>query len=229
MMETDNLATLLRRQARMAEASASRADLAHHALREALRAGLLAPGERVREDEIAAALGISRTPVREALHRMQARGLLDAAGRGLAVARLDRRQVLELYEMREILEGTAARLAARHAAEAELTLLDRLAAASAAAGAGPEAAAANRRFHRAMQEAAHNRYLLQTLDELDDAIALLGPTTLAEPGRAAAAAGEHAAILAAIVARDADRAEALARAHIRGARDARLLMAEAAR
>src|SRR5215510_6595113 len=88
----------------------SRADFVFETLRDAISEGRIAKGERVREEEIARNLGVSRTPVREALQRLQQRGLLVfGPGRGLAVAELNQQQVIELYAMREILEGSAAR------------------------------------------------------------------------------------------------------------------------
>src|SRR3712207_6471716 len=78
-------------------------------LREALRAGLYRPGDRLREEEVAQRLKVSRTPVREALGRLMTKGFVEpAGGRGLVVRRLDPAEVLELYAMREILEGAAA-------------------------------------------------------------------------------------------------------------------------
>ena len=89
----------------------SRADFVYDSLRDAIWEGRFAHGERLREEEIASALGVSRTPVREALQRLQQRGLLVIGpGRGLMVAQLSKQQVFELYAMREILEGSAARL-----------------------------------------------------------------------------------------------------------------------
>src|SRR5258705_8351677 len=105
----------------------SRADFVFESLRDAIADGRIAVGERVREEEIARDLGVSRTPVREALQRLQQRGLLEfGAGRGLVVAELSQHQVLQLYAMREILEGSAARFAAQHANEAEVDMLHRL-------------------------------------------------------------------------------------------------------
>ena len=73
-------------------------------------------GERLREEELARTLGVSRTPVREALGRLQARGLVEVAPpRGLIVAELDSQKILELYAVREILEGAAARFSAERA------------------------------------------------------------------------------------------------------------------
>ena len=91
----------------------SRADFVYENLRDAISDGRIAGGERVREEEVARNLGVSRTPVREALQRLQQRGLLSfGPTRGLVVAQLSHQQVVELYAMREILEGSAARFAA---------------------------------------------------------------------------------------------------------------------
>ena len=77
---------------------ASRGEFVYRALLEAIRQGRLRQGERIREDEVSERLKVSRTPVREALHRMQTRGLLSlAAGRGLIVSTLSRAQVIELF------------------------------------------------------------------------------------------------------------------------------------
>src|SRR4249920_540024 len=101
----------------------SRADFVYESLRDAISDGRIAAGERVREEEVARNLGVSRTPVREALQRLQQRGLLEiGAGRGLLVASLSQQQVIELYAMRQILEGSAARFAATHATPAEIAL-----------------------------------------------------------------------------------------------------------
>src|ERR1700741_959347 len=105
----------------------SRADFVFESLRDAIWDGRIARGVRIREEEIARNLGVSRTPVREALQRLQQRGLLVVgAGRGLVVAELTHLQVVELYGMREILEGSAARFAARHASDTEIEMLHRL-------------------------------------------------------------------------------------------------------
>src|SRR5262247_4831520 len=105
----------------------SRADFVYESLRDAISDGRIAAGERVREEEVARNLGVSRTPVREALQRLQQRGLLSfGPTRGLVVAQLSHEQVVELYAMREILEGSAARFAAQHASPGEIALLHRL-------------------------------------------------------------------------------------------------------
>ncbi|WP_349368869.1 GntR family transcriptional regulator [Salinarimonas sp.] len=205
----------------------TRGQTVYRAILAAIRARHYRPGDRLREEEVAARLGVSRTPVREALGRLQEKGLVEAAaGRGLAVARLGMQQVLELYAMREELEGAAARFAAQQASPVELDNLVRLNAELAAAEDDAwRAAEINRVFHERLYDAARNRYLSQALDDLQDTVALLPSTTFQVPGRAASAAQEHRALLEALSARDSERAQALAAAHIRAAFRTRLAMA----
>jgi DNA-binding GntR family transcriptional regulator len=201
----------------------SRADLVYDSLRDAIWEGRVARGERIREEDVARSLGVSRTPVREALQRLQRRGLLtNRLGRGLVVAELSRREVIELYAMREILEGSAARFAAQHAAGPEIEIVYRLQRELAEA---PDDALLlvklNRRFHQAIYDAAHNQYLTQALDALHDSLALLHSATFRAPNRRRDSDDEHRRIVAAIERHDADAAEAIARAHIRQAQQTR--------
>jgi DNA-binding GntR family transcriptional regulator len=201
----------------------SRGDFVYDSLRDAIWEGRIARGERVREEEVARSLGVSRTPVREALQRLQRRGLLvNGLGRGLIVAELSKREVIELYAMREILEGSAARFAAQHATGPEIDILYRLQRDLAEA---PDDALLlvklNRRFHQAIYDAAHNQYLTQTLDALHDSMALLHSTTFRAPNRRRESDEEHRRIVAAIERHDADEAEAIAREHIRQAQRTR--------
>ncbi|MGP1396706.1 MAG: GntR family transcriptional regulator [Inquilinaceae bacterium] len=200
------------------------AEEAYLAIREQILAGEIRPGDHLRETELAARLGLSRTPVREALRRLEADGLLvHEPHRGAMVAQLDYQAVTELYLIREVLEGTAAASAAQHASEAEIATLQKLIASQQDAGIDPaEAARLNQVFHRAIHHGAHNRYVVRTLDGLGHAMALLGRTTLSLPGRQAEAQREHEAILNAIAARDAVAADRAAREHIRAAHRARL-------
>src|SRR3954471_3852563 len=153
----------------------SRADFVYDSLRDSISDGTIPGGERVREEEVARNLGVSRTPVREALQRLQQRGILVLGpGRGLLVAQLGHEQVVELYAMREILEGSAARFAAMNASPAEIATLYQLQEElRTAAGDDMLHITLNRRFHQAIYEAAHNRYLTQTLESLHDSFALL--------------------------------------------------------
>ena len=202
----------------------SRADFVYESLRDGIWEGRFAQGERLREEEIGSALGVSRTPVREALQRLQQRGLLTVGlGRGLVVAQLTKTQVIDLYAMREILEGSAARFAAQHAHSTEIDLLHRLQAELADAGDEDPIILIklNRRFHQAIYEAAHNQYLMQTLDALNDSLALLHSSTFRVPTRRAETDMEHRSIVKAIERRDLEAAEAKARNHIRQAQRTR--------
>jgi DNA-binding GntR family transcriptional regulator len=202
---------------------ASAADYAYAALRREIVEGRFAPGRRMREVELAEHLGISRTPTRQALTRLELEGLLDLRPRtGLVVSVLDLDAVEELYEMRAALEGTAASLAAKHASPKDLAALARLIAEGEKLDPEPfKLYRHNRELHDAIHVAAHNRYLGKSLSALQDAIALLGPTTLAEKGRFAVAQAEHAAIVQAISQREGVTAERMARAHVLSALETR--------
>lgn len=193
-------------------------------LRQALRAGIYRPGDRLREQEVAERLKVSRTPVREALGRLAMQGLVEPAGsRGMIVRSLSTGEVLELYAMRELLEGAAARLAAQHASRPEIEAIEELEGEFEEHAAEPaKMAKLNLALHEAITRAARNRYLDGALQELQDAIALLGVTTFSVAGRPSSAAQEHRAIIAAIAERDPDKAEQAARAHIREALRSRL-------
>ncbi len=141
----------------------------------------------------------------------------------MTVTELDHGAVTELYHMREVLEGTAASLAAQHATEAEIAALADIVAREAALdGDSGRLAAHNVSFHNAIYAAAHNRYLLRSLNSLRDSMALLGETTYAVPGRVDAAIAEHRVVVAAIARRDPAAADSAMRAHMRGAQHARL-------
>ncbi|WP_022706399.1 GntR family transcriptional regulator [Paracoccus zeaxanthinifaciens] len=188
-----------------------------------IRDGSLPPGARLRETELAERLGVSRTPVREAIRQLETDGLVTHVPRhGATVRTLDYAEVMELYEMRGVLEGTAARLAARAAAEVELDELIALNDRMAAVESGPEAAELNRLFHATLLDAAKNRFLARSIATLQKGLLILGPTTLADQNRAAEAAAEHAAVLEAMQQRDGEAAEQAMRAHIRASQRLRI-------
>lgn len=196
---------------------------AYRRLLDDIRDGHLLPGTRLRETDLADRLGISRTPVREAIRQLEADGLVVHLPRqGATIRSLDYAEVIELYEMRAVLEGTAARLAARVASTVELAELSALNAALAADPAGPTAQQVNRQFHRTLLDAARNRFLVKSMSALRKTMMILGPTTLSDPARASQAVTEHAAVLAAIKAHDATTAEAAMRAHVENALSARI-------
>lgn len=203
-------------------AKVSRAQWVYDHLRHAIHHGDYARGDRIREEEVARMLGVSRTPVREAILRLQARGLLELSAGGLVVATLTRPQLVELYAMRAILEGSAARFAAQHAAPSEIETMHFYLDKFSAATDPDELADINSALHGAIYEAAHNRYLLETLDELNDTLALLPGTTFQVMDRKERGHEEHQAIISAISKRNPDEAENMARKHIQLAQETRL-------
>ncbi|GGA38619.1 GntR family transcriptional regulator [Pelagibacterium lentulum] len=189
-----------------------------------IRSGALKPGDRLLEIDLADRLGISRTPVREAIRRLEADGLVVHVPRaGAAVRDLDYSEVAELYEMRVVLEAMAARLAARTASDIELGEMAAINDAMIAAqGDGAELYELNRQFHRVIFDAARNRYLTHSMRALQKTMLLLGPSTMEETGRAAEAVSEHAQLLKALNGRDEARAEAAMRTHMIAAHRSRL-------
>lgn len=200
----------------------SQAHAAYQEIKKKLLTGFFTGSDRLREIEVAELLALGRTPVREALKRLEDEGLLThEPRRGLVVTTLDQQAVTELYAMREVLEGAAAAFAARHATDAEITNMALILQECAEGGDPVEL---NQQFHQAIYGAAHNRHLIRSLQSMTDSTYLLGRSTLATPSRAEMAAQEHAAILDAIRDHDGPRASALAQAHIRNALLERLKM-----
>ncbi|WP_265516887.1 GntR family transcriptional regulator [Nitratireductor luteus] len=193
-------------------------------LLEDIRSGRLLPGARLREMEIATRLGISRTPVREAIRRLEADGLVSYLPRvGAVVRQLSYPEVMELYEMRWVLEGTAARLAARGASGVEIEELAAINVDMIREGQSPqELVALNRQFHNTLIAAARNRYLVRSVRTIETTLLILGPTTMEDPSRARAAVEEHQAVVEALRIRDEAAAEAMMRAHIESAQRTRL-------
>ena len=188
-----------------------------------IRSGRLGPGDRLTETELAARLNVSRTPVREAIRQLEAEGLVTHIPRvGAAIRRLDHAEISELYDMRTVLEGTAARFAARAASAVELDELSAIHEAMTGAATPAALFDLNRQFHAALLDAARNRFLVKSVAAIHTTLLILGPSTMEEEGRAAAAIDEHARVLAAVKARDEDAAEAAMRNHIESAHRARL-------
>jgi len=189
----------------------------------AIDVGVYKPGDRLVESELAERFGVSRTPIREALQRLETQSLLARDGRSLIVASLDHNQLAELYVVRGELEGLAARLAARHATPEEVHVLRGMVEEDKALLGDPNALSrANRRFHKQVHLASHNRYLVQQLDLVHRSMALMDTTSLAAEGRGELALQEHADVVEAIAAHQEDEASTRLRAHISRAFEARL-------
>jgi DNA-binding GntR family transcriptional regulator len=190
----------------------------------AIDQGEFRPGDRLVESELAERFGVSRTPIREALQRLETQAVVARDGRSLVVASLDHDQLGELYVVRAELEGLAARLAAQHAAPEEVRVLWEMIRKDREIVDRPEALSrANKRFHRQVHLASHNRYLVQQLEMVHRSMALVAGTSLAVAGRGPQALEEHETIVRAIEARDGEAADAAIRAHISRALETRLM------
>ena len=190
---------------------------------EAIDQGEFRPGDRLVESDLAERFGVSRTPIREALQRLETQAVLARDGRSLVVSSLDHNQLGELYVVRAELEGLAARLAAQHAAPEEIRVLWEMVRRDRELVGHPERLSrANKRFHRQIHLASHNRYLIQQLEMVHRSMALVATTSLAAEGRGARAMDEHETIVRAIEARDGAAAEAAIRGHISDAFETRL-------
>ena len=194
----------------------SQGEAAYHRLYEAIRSGDFRPGDRLREIEVAKRLDLSRTPVREALRKLESDGIVEHRPRlGAVIRTLIPSEVVELYEMRLVLERTAAQMAAKHANDAEIDLLNDLNDQIAALGDDTQQAAAlNQDFHHRIYLASRNRFLLASARGLNNALMLLGPTTLDDEARIKTVCAQHARIIEAIRAGDQTAAGDAAEAHL---------------
>jgi DNA-binding GntR family transcriptional regulator len=195
---------------------------AYHRIKEAILAGALRPLERITEADVAARLGLSRTPVREAFGLLAAEGLIDVVPqRGSFVSQLRIDDILEIYQIRTPLECMAARVAAETIGDDALAELDRMVEVE-ADGQGTRSAKdsldANAEFHRIIIECVRNRRLRALVGQLQGQVhraRLLWPSTRA---RLDETWKEHAELVATLRARDPDRAEQAMRTHLEKAR-----------
>ena len=198
-----------------------------HVLIAAITAGDIAPGARLKEAELGQQLGVSRTPLREALAALRAEGILSIGeDGGLCVRALDYQDVHALYQMRATLEGMAAELAAAQASLAERSFIAAVRAEEASlvtSGATPSVLAEiNGRFHHAILLASHNPFLIETMQRLGTLMVLLGPTAYSLASRVDEIGNEHDTINAAIQAARPDDAGRAARTHLQNAVRTRL-------
>jgi len=200
------------------EDAGTTADAVYEALRRSILDGELAPGQRLRSDALANELAVSRTPVREALRKLEAEGLVQAARSGLVVRALSEEDLHEIFYVREALEGMAARLAAENATRADIEELEALVEDMEAVAARGDIATLRGltgEFHALVCRASRNRRLIEALAALLDQVRQVRSSTLYMEGRPADAVAEHRGLVQAIAQRDAERAETLARAHRR--------------
>ena len=185
-------------------------ELAVERLRDAILDGQFRPGERLVERVLCERLGVSRTVVREALRHLETEGLVDVIPQqGPAVARLDRGQAAQIYEIRAMLEALAARAAAERATPADV---ERLRAANEAIqaafseGHGRAILKATSDWYELMFRIADKPMAWQVVQGLNARISRLRAVTISQPGRAADAGDEMRCIIDAIAAADGDAA-----------------------
>jgi DNA-binding GntR family transcriptional regulator len=196
-------------------------------MRRRIIAGELRPGASLSEITLAESFGVSRTPVREALKQLETEGLVHIRPRvGTFVTAPSRREIIELFELKELLEGAAARLVANNGS---VSVFDRITenladAARAAGGDDPERySALGQEFHELLIEGADNAKLRTHHQTLMNQLAnarLATTSSLNRPGRIADSVEEHRRVLDSILARDGDSAEHLMREHVRASRRA---------
>ena len=191
------------------------------AIRKAIITGRFPPGARLVEDQLAKELGVSRNPVREALHALEGEGLVTMSPRrGAVVATVTPQDAAQMFEVRELLEAFATRMAARNGTERDVTALRRLLVTTEEALETADPVQLGRRntdFHSSISLMTKNNYLIELMRSMarrmewifrQDAVRR-GPGSL----------DEHAAIVDAIAVGNEDLAASLAAEHVQAARD----------
>jgi DNA-binding GntR family transcriptional regulator len=197
-------------------------------MRRRIISGELSAGVNLSELALAEDFGVSRTPVREALKQLQTEGLVEIRPRvGTFVTAPSRREITELFEMKELLEGAAARLLAHRGNVPELDLLrDNLDQADAAVARDDRARYAQlvQEFHDLLIQGADNTKLEAHYRTLMNQLAYsrLVNTSLSQPGRPLQSDQEHHRVLELVVSKDGDSAERVMREHVRASRRALL-------
>ncbi len=196
-------------------------EIVFESLRDAILNQTLEPGERLMEIQLAEEMGVSRTPVREAIRKLELEGLVVMVPRkGVYVAGISIRDIHEVFEVRASLEGLAARLAAQRITPDELDLMER----SLFIEAGEidkddlgNIVKTDTDFHELLYKAARNLRLYQMVNNLQEQLLRFRSTSLARPGRSKDALDEHRKILEALALGDSKLAEKLAIEHIENA------------
>jgi DNA-binding GntR family transcriptional regulator len=197
-------------------------DRAVRQLRERILGGEYVPGERLGEVELAEKLGVSRTPVREALRMLAAEGLVDiTANKGARVIEYPRRDLDHIFQIRAHVEGLAARAAAETASDADIDRLDQIATElkeHSAAGRLDDVYRLNADYHSTLNGLAGSSVVIATVGQLIHASVLLRTLHSFDEAARRRSADHHLEIVAALRARDADWAEAVMHAHLLSAR-----------
>lgn len=202
-------------------------DQAYQTVRDGIIAGRYPPSTRITEQDIAAAAGVSRTPVREALRRLHSEGLVEfQANHGAVVTEWSAEDADEVFELRAMLEAFGAARAATRASEAQVEELRALAEEQYACSVAREGeyleriGELNSRFHRRLQDAAGSPRLSRALSALLEAPMIMKTFLKYRPEDLERSAVHHLELVKAIEARDADWAASVMRSHILAARGA---------
>ena len=189
-----------------------------------MQRGELVSGMSVTEQGVADELGISRTPAREALRRLESDGLVVSEPRfGMKVTELGYIETLELYEAREALEMAAVEICAEKISDIEISELEILQEQMAGSVRDPSRMASlNYAFHKALLNAAKNRYLTMSFEVIQKTLAILGPTTLANTERAEESLTEHQELIQCLKQRDSEGARKVMGRHLSNAKRIRL-------
>ncbi len=210
-------------QAMSGDAPVPSSERVYQALRHRILAGMLEPGSRLVELQLATEFTVSRTPVREALKRLTAEGLIRVDPvRGIVVSDVDARELEEIFVVREVLDGLAARLAAGRVSSTDLTklhLLMDMMRDAVRSGQWEGMVQANIKFHDVLHQAAGNERLRHLTRNLLDFVRRFSNEAFASQERAAEVLAEHEEIIRAMELRDPDLAEKVARRHVESARE----------
>lgn len=194
------------------------ADQAYVALRDAILSHQLPPGTRLSVPDMARRLGISRSPTREAIARIAYEGLATVEpNRGAVVSDIRAEDLVEIYSLREVLEGLACRLAADRLDEPQADRLQMIVDSHQQAIAAEDLERhyqLDLTFHAAIREITQHQRLIESLDRLQGQIRVAMYTTHRSPGGPAQALAEHKTILRALLSADPDQAERAGRAHV---------------
>jgi DNA-binding GntR family transcriptional regulator len=208
-------------------------EVVFEALRDAIVSRILEPGERLMEVQLAEAMGVSRTPVREAIRRLELEGfVVMIPRRGAYVAQLSLKDIADAFEIRGALEGLAAGLAAERATEDDIEELGRLLVRMSEcldSGDTKKAVDMDIEFHEKLYDASRNERLSQMVSSLREQILRFRTQSLSYPGRLVKALQEHATIIDAIAERDPATARKHAEDHIQAAQNSLMEMMAAQR
>ncbi len=203
-------------------------ELVFESLREAIISGSLPPSERLMEIQLAEEMGVSRTPVREAIRKLELEGLVVMIPRkGAYVAGMSIKDIVDVFEIRGALEGLAAELASERVTDEELESMERyLVKISEEIESGDlsKVVETDTDFHTLIYKASRNARLSQIISNLREQIQRFRTTSLSFPGRMKIALEEHRKIVEAISSRDGELARKLAQEHIENAENTMMNM-----